>query len=169
MSFPIANVTSPSLSPSLDEDSNAILVDESLNKLELVAAVQVDAAGHSNLGSAVLAASYVSQVTDRAQGAKVNCPGSKSIKLMGLVSLDSSGNPVPFKLASKFQSTVQTGTGSSQNVAHGLGVVPSLVLVSIYNTNGVALPFAISEGAHDATNIKVTVTNNVMFKVIALA
>jgi hypothetical protein len=70
-----------------------------------------------------------------------------------------------------FVSTEQTGTGSSQNVAHGLGATPSKVL--IVPTEHPGTPdtgaFDIAEGAHDVTNVVVTVTVNVKFKVWALA
>lgn len=70
-----------------------------------------------------------------------------------------------------FVSTEQTGTGSAQNVAHGLGVVPSKVLVVPTSHPGTpdTGAFDIAEGAHDATNVIVTVTTNVTFKVWALA
>lgn len=62
-----------------------------------------------------------------------------------------------------FLSTVQTGTGASQNVAHGLGAVPAgVVIVPQDNT-----ATAITEGAHDATNVKVTITAAAKFKVQA--
>lgn len=68
-----------------------------------------------------------------------------------------------------FVSTEQTGTGSSQNVAHGLGVTPSKVLVAPTEHPGTpdTGAFDIAEGAHDATNVVVTVTANVKFKVLA--
>lgn len=67
---------------------------------------------------------------------------------------------------SVFKSTEQTGTGSSQDVAHGLGRVPSLVLV--FMTESAGAGFDVAEGAHDATNVKVTVTTGEKFKVVAL-
>lgn len=66
----------------------------------------------------------------------------------------------------KFQSTVQTETGASQSIAHGLGATPTLVLVSVYDTATLG-NYVISEGTHDATNVNVTVTTNVKYKVIA--
>lgn len=78
---------------------------------------------------------------------------------------ESSGGSISGKF---FKSTVQTGTGSSQNIAHGLAVVPSNVMLSIYDTNGVALPHAMAEGAHDATNVKATVTSGVKFVALAI-
>lgn len=67
-----------------------------------------------------------------------------------------------------FVSSEQTGTGSSQNVAHGLGATPTKVLVSMteYSGSGAA---DIAEGTHTSTNVVVTVTSGVKFKVFAWA
>lgn len=71
--------------------------------------------------------------------------------------------------ASIFVSTEQTGTGAPQNIAHGLGVVPSQVFASPTDlapaTTG---DYTVTEGAHDATNVIVTVTTDKLFKVMAL-
>lgn len=69
--------------------------------------------------------------------------------------------------AAVFASTEQTGTGSAQNVAHGLAAVPALVMVSVTESDGNA--FDVAEGAHDSTNVVVTVTSGVKFKVLAWA
>jgi hypothetical protein len=65
-----------------------------------------------------------------------------------------------------FVSTVQTGTGSSQNLAHGLGVIPSAVVVTF---TGSTASQAITEGSHTSTNVVVTVTSAATFKVTAYA
>lgn len=69
-----------------------------------------------------------------------------------------------------FSSTEQTGTGSSQNVAHGLAAAPTHVLVSVTELPDAAAEtgFDVAEGSHDATNVVVTVTNTVKFKVLAI-
>lgn len=67
-----------------------------------------------------------------------------------------------------FASTVRTATGSAENIAHGLSGTPTKVLVSIQDTNGVALPHAILEGAHDGTNVVVTVTASLKYKLLAI-
>lgn len=78
---------------------------------------------------------------------------------------------VTFDAARVFISAETTGTGSSQNVAHGLGVAPAGVL--IVPTEHPGTPdtgaFDIAEGSHDATNVVVTVTANVKFKAFAWA
>lgn len=65
----------------------------------------------------------------------------------------------------QFISTEQTGTGAEQSIAHGLGVTPRAVLVAL--TGHGAVTVDIAEGTHDATNVKVTVTNGVTYKVVA--
>jgi hypothetical protein len=71
------------------------------------------------------------------------------------------------RIVAPFKSTVQTGTGSAQNVAHGLGVVPSLVLIIGYDLTGGA--YVVTEGTHTSTNVVVTVTNGEKYVVIAYA
>jgi hypothetical protein len=67
-----------------------------------------------------------------------------------------------------FCSTVQTGTGAAQNIAHGLGAVPAGVLVSVVdNSTAGADPFTVAEGAHTGTNVVVTVTTGAKYKVLA--
>ena len=70
---------------------------------------------------------------------------------------------------SVFVSAETTGTGSSQDVAHGLGVTPSAVFI-VLTEFGTAENPNVAEGTHDATNVKVTVaSSDVKFKVIAWA
>jgi hypothetical protein len=68
---------------------------------------------------------------------------------------------------SRFTSTEQTGTGSSQNIAHGLGSTPSQVTMFVSDSGATGIYTAVP-GAHDATNIKFTVTAGVKFYVQAL-
>jgi len=69
--------------------------------------------------------------------------------------------------ASVFTSTEQTGTGSSQNVAHGLGSTPSLVWFAV-SEDPAGTGFDVAPGAHDATNCVFTVTTGVKFFAYAL-
>lgn len=69
------------------------------------------------------------------------------------------------KVTAPFKSTERTGTGSAQNVAHGLGAAPSVVLVLPTELTGGAYDMA--EGSHDATNVVVTVTTGEKFIVVA--
>jgi predicted RecA/RadA family phage recombinase len=69
-----------------------------------------------------------------------------------------------------FISAEQTGTGAPQNIAHGLGVVPSKVFAAPTDlTPATVGSYVITEGAHDATNVIVTVTLSKKFKVLAIA
>lgn len=67
--------------------------------------------------------------------------------------------------ASIFKSTEQTGTGSSQNVAHGLARTPAFVLIIPTELTGGA--YDVAEGAHDGTNVVVTVTSGEKFIAVA--
>jgi hypothetical protein len=71
---------------------------------------------------------------------------------------------------SVFKSSEQTGTGSAQNIAHGLGVAPGLVIVYPTDTSpATAGVYAMTEGSHGSTNVVVTVTTGKKFKVVAFA
>jgi hypothetical protein len=70
--------------------------------------------------------------------------------------------------ASPFVSTEQTGTGSAQNIAHGLGATPSKVVIVPTDTNPATTgAYTATEGAHTATNVIVTVTTGKKYKVMA--
>lgn len=70
--------------------------------------------------------------------------------------------------AQVFVSTEQTGTGSAQNVAHGLASTPSKVFIAPTDTNVATVgAYTVVEGTHDATNVVVTVTSGKKFKVLA--
>lgn len=58
-----------------------------------------------------------------------------------------------------------TGTGSSQNVAHNLGCVPDLVIVSLRDTIGAANQYTI--GTSTTANLVVTVTSSAVFDILA--
>lgn len=69
-----------------------------------------------------------------------------------------------------FQSTEQTGTGSAQSIAHGLGVVPRAVI--IYPTDlspATAGVIVVTLGTHTTANVVVTVTTSKKYIVVALA
>jgi len=73
--------------------------------------------------------------------------------------------------AGMFVSAVTQSTGSAQNVAHGLGIAPTKVLVAIQDNDfadsGTAIAYTIAEGTHTTTNVVLTVTAGVSFKVMA--
>lgn len=65
-----------------------------------------------------------------------------------------------------FTSAEQTGTGASQNVAHGLGQTPRQVWATVTDSGTTGI-YTLVPGAHDATNAKFTVTSGVKFIVFA--
>ena len=65
-----------------------------------------------------------------------------------------------------FKSAKIVGTGANQNVAHGLGRVPVVVLVfPMRNNAGTA--YNIIEGTHTATNLIINVEANTEFVAVA--
>src|SRR5690348_14089245 len=77
---------------------------------------------------------------------------------------------ITFANTAMFVSTEQTGTGASQNVAHGLGAVPAAVLIVPTDTDPATIgAYTAVEGSHDITNVVVTVTSGKKFKVWAMA
>jgi hypothetical protein len=72
--------------------------------------------------------------------------------------------------AKVFFSTEVTGTGSSQNVAHGLGVTPTAVLVAPTELAAdLAAGYDCAEGTHTSTNVVLTITSGAKVKVLAWA
>lgn len=89
---------------------------------------------------------------------------------LSIATADLAAQAVTYAKAAVFISTEQTGTGSSQNVAHGLGTTPSKVLVAPTDTApSTTGAYTVAEGSHDATNVVVTVTSGKKFKVLAWA
>lgn len=66
---------------------------------------------------------------------------------------------------SYFSSSIQTGTGSAQNIAHGLGVVPSLVNVMILTSSGDP---GITRGTATTANCVVTAAIGATYYVTAI-
>lgn len=67
-----------------------------------------------------------------------------------------------------FVSAEQTGTGSSQNVAHGLGVTPFAVFAGFTELPADLTSGAdIAQGTHTSTNTVFTVTSGIKFQVLA--
>jgi hypothetical protein len=65
-----------------------------------------------------------------------------------------------------FVSSEQTGNGNAQSIAHGLGSTPTKVICSLTEF-GSTQACDIAEGTHTSTNVVVTVTNGVKYKVWA--
>jgi hypothetical protein len=87
-----------------------------------------------------------------------------------IVAADLANGAVTLAKAKVFFSTEQTGTGSAQNIAHGLGVTPTGILIAPTDlTPATVGSYVVTEGAHTSTNVVVTVTTSKKFKVIAWA
>lgn len=72
--------------------------------------------------------------------------------------------------AAIFFSSEQTGTGSAQNIAHGLGATPTGVIVWPTDLSPATVgQYVVTEGTHTSTNVVVTVTTSKKFKVFAWA
>lgn len=68
-----------------------------------------------------------------------------------------------------FQSTEITGTGSAQSTAHGLGVVPRVVLAIPTDTSvSTAGVFVVTYGTHTITNAVITVTSGKKYMILAI-
>jgi hypothetical protein len=177
MSFPVISL--PNLSPSLNEYDLPTFTDQHGNVVPIFGVVTPDASGNTTLptGSGVVIPITKSQVTSKRQAPQV---GVNKIPVVGLMGVDpTSGAPIPFVASSatvatfvsgKFQSAVETGTGLAQNLAHGLGAIPSMVLVAPYDNTASGLTpftFTITEGVHTTTNVVITATAGLKYKVIA--
>ncbi len=67
-----------------------------------------------------------------------------------------------------FISAERTATGAAESIAHGMGRAPRAVAVVPTDLNVATIgAFTVTEGAHDATNVIVTVTLNKKYKVVA--
>ena len=83
---------------------------------------------------------------------------------------DLASQAVTFAKAAVFISTEQTGNGSAQNVAHGLGATPAGVLIVPTDTAPATTgAYTVTEGTHTSTNVVVTVTSGKKYKVFAWA
>lgn len=131
--------------------------------------------GYEKLQRPVLAPSFTPEASDLAQGlngqlliAQTNDDTAYKT-VSGDVTIDKDGvtavgaKKITFAKAKVFFAAQQTGTGAPQNVAHGLGVVPTAVLL-IPTDGGTIVP-----GVHDGTNVKATVTVDKLFDVMAWA
>lgn len=127
--------------------------------------------GLAELADGILAAS-VSGLVKMADGFLSADAGGRAKMADGFLTTAKLGAAAVTKAkASVFVSTEQTGNGSSQDVAHGLGATPTLVLVvpTLLSDAAAETGFTTTEGVHDGTNVKVTVTNTVKYKVMAWA
>lgn len=161
------NLSSALKSPHLDEIGDAVLTDPDGNLIPLEVHVHPDSNGNNELHTLLssLTAFQRSQVTGRPNRPTINV-GGVQVPIRAIMNIGA--GPSLGKAGGKFQSTVQTGTGAVQNIAHGLGVAPSVVLAAVQDNTGVAT-VVIVEGVHTSTNLLLTVTTGAKYKVIAIA
>jgi len=75
-------------------------------------------------------------------------------------------NPASLGTLGIFVSDEQTSLATSEvSIAHSLGRVPSVVVVIFTD---ITTADVATEGTHDATNVKVTVTSGAKYKVLAM-
>ena len=118
--------------------------------------------GHLFPGASMLIADTLANV----QTAFGSLPSSK-LELK-IVSNGSGGAGVVSPSGSSFISAEMVGTGSSQNIPHGLGGTPSKVNVTpVGLRSGETGRFTYTEGAHDSTNVVLTVPAGRRYKVVA--
>lgn len=72
-----------------------------------------------------------------------------------------------FDMVSFFKSTVQTGTGASASVAHGLSRVPKLTLTYPVQNAAGTFNWTVSEGTPDSINHQVSATSGLKYVVFA--
>jgi hypothetical protein len=70
-------------------------------------------------------------------------------------------------IGSHYASAVRAATGALETIAHGLGVVPKLVIVAPVVSPGSYAALSVVEGSHDATNLKVTVATGWSYRIYA--
>jgi hypothetical protein len=99
-----------------------------------------------------------------------NAVGTAELAASAVTTAKIAANAVTVAKMSVFKSTEQTGTSSNQNIAHGLGVVPGLVIVYPTDTNVATTgDYIVIEGTHTTTNVVVNVTTGKKFRVVAFA
>lgn len=75
------------------------------------------------------------------------------------------GRAAALATAAMFLSGELTGTGAELDTAHGFGAAPTLAFAIPSDLTGGA--FTVAYGAHDATNVKTTVTTGEKYRVVA--
>jgi hypothetical protein len=102
------------------------------------------------------------------QGGLVNSTvTSADIVDLTVTNEDIANSTIQANKISYFKSTEQTGDGTEQSIAHGLGRVPALVIVVPTNSSDTTA-YTFVEGTHTSTNVLVTATTGAKYKVIAL-
>jgi len=99
--------------------------------------------------------------------AKINALAVTTAKInaLAVTTAKIAANAVSVAKMQVFKSAELTGTGAAQNAAHGLGVIPGLVMIFPTNLSGGV--YVLVEGTHTITNVVVTVTSGEKFMVVA--
>lgn len=118
--------------------------------------VKRDSSGNFSAGT------ITANITGNCSGSSGSCTGNA----VTATSATTATTANSIAAASIFKSTEQTGTGSEQDIAHGLGSTPTLVFIIPTEFGGDGADYA--EGTHDATNCKATVTSGAKFKIVAI-
>jgi hypothetical protein len=141
-----------------DSDKVLYVVEATAGTKALIIGIAISAAA-ANEPVQVVVSGYVASA-DVATGvtAGAQLAGSATAGRLGLAS----GGSV-------FLSAPVTGTGSAQNTAHGLGVVPDLVFAIPDDlTPATTGSYAVTTGVHTATNAIFTVTTSKVYRVVAV-
>lgn len=93
--------------------------------------------------------------------------------LMGTWPSVRAGGNGPWAAPCVFTSSAQTGTGSVQTIAHGLGSTPRVVLVSMRKLPALAGILTTAStlytlGTHDSTSVRVTALSGAEYYVLAI-
>lgn len=116
-----------------------------------------------------LAGSTIFEVSDAGAVASGTVTANVVGNVTGDVTGTVSGTAGALASGSTFTSTEQTGTGSAQNVAHGLGAAPRIVWWSLSDLPAaLAAGAAVVPGTHTSTNAVFTVTSGIKFYVFAI-
>ena len=114
-----------------------------------------------------------SDVTDNAVGTSelvALAVTTAKIDALAVTTAKIAANAVTVAKMKVFKSSEQTGTGSAQNIAHGLAVTPGLVMIFPTDTSPSMLgTYVVTEGSHGSTNVVVTVTSGKKYMVVAFA
>lgn len=134
--------------------------------------IQVKALGitASQIAAATITAAKLATITDGSTVDQNASGGRIQVKDGGVATNQLATGAVTKAKTKMFVSTERTATGAAENIAHGLATIPAMVFVSITDsTAAVVGGYTITEGAHDGTNIILTITNNVKYKVMCWA
>lgn len=140
-------------------DKVLYVIESTASSKSLIVGVAISASTAADQPVQVVVAGYC-EGANVATGVKAGNP---------LFGSGTAGRLGPAAGGSVFISAPVTGTGAAQNTAHGLGVVPDLVIAIPDDLNVATIgAYAVTPGAHTNTNAVFTVTLNKVYRVVAL-